>query len=362
MRRLFLAAGALTAVAMLAISMRLNFLFGYSLGQTVEKAWVFGCVSIVSDAWKGLGPVFILVIFREKRVVPAIGAGVIWVACFVYSITSALGIAIEDRTARTGTREAAQLNYREAQIEIERLEQKRSSLQAHRSDSEVEAAVHQVLARTVVINQRIRGTVASLSDDCKKADARTADACADIARLRQELAAAQEEKKLDERLHLLHEGARALRERGASRAADPQAELLARLSRGWFAVRDVGAGLSVLLALLIELISAFGPAVLASYAEATAKPATAASAAFGSVSDYLAARIEPAADDAALSLNDLHRDYEVWCGCMKRTALPLPAFAATLDRVRQENGLRKIRKRKDSYRGISLKRRRPTRT
>lgn len=53
--------GGIDTAGMLLISMRLNFLFGFSLGQTPEKAWVFGGVSVISDAWKGLGPIFILV-------------------------------------------------------------------------------------------------------------------------------------------------------------------------------------------------------------------------------------------------------------------------------------------------------------
>ena len=41
--------------------------------------------------------------------------------------------------------------------------------------------------------------------------------------------------------------------------ADPQAGLLARLSHGWLSPHDVGPGLSLLLAVTIELVSAFGP-------------------------------------------------------------------------------------------------------
>src|SRR5271165_6964943 len=102
MRWLFLNGSGLATAAMLVISMRLNFLFGFSLGQTPEKAWVFGCVSVISDAWKGLGPVVILALFRARRWPSAASAAAIWIVCFAYSVTSALGIAIEDRSVRTG--------------------------------------------------------------------------------------------------------------------------------------------------------------------------------------------------------------------------------------------------------------------
>lgn len=355
MRWLFLIGGGLATAAMLAISMRLNFLFGFSLGQTPERAWVFGCVSLISDAWKGLGPIFILVLLRERRWAPALATVSIWIVCFVYSVTSALGIAVEDRTSRTSARETLQINYAEAKGEIERLEHMRKNLREHRSASEVEAAVIAVLARAVESKQRTRGTVGSVSRDCERTDVRTVEACAEVSRLREELAAAIEERDLNVRLAALTEQAREWRERGAVRAADPQAELLARLSRGWLAVADVGPTLSMLLAVMIELVSAFGPAVLSAYAETTKRVREHdAFARPGSVVDYLIERVEPAAPRAALRVHDLFADYQAWCLERRRHSLALPNFISALDSAREENGLRKIRKRKDRYYGIRI--------
>jgi hypothetical protein len=67
MRWLFLIGGGLATAAMFVISMWLNFLFGYGLGQTPVRAVVFGCVSVIVDAWKGLGPIFILALARTRR-------------------------------------------------------------------------------------------------------------------------------------------------------------------------------------------------------------------------------------------------------------------------------------------------------
>jgi len=77
MRQLSLIVGGVATAAMLLISMRLNFLFGFSLGQTPEKAWVFGWVSVISDAWKGLGPIFILALFRARHRWSTAGAALI---------------------------------------------------------------------------------------------------------------------------------------------------------------------------------------------------------------------------------------------------------------------------------------------
>ena len=355
MRWLFLIVGGAATVAMLGISMRLNFLFGYSLGQTSEKAWVFGWVSVISDAWKALGPIFILALFRARRRWSTSGASAIWIACFLYSVSSALGVAIEDRSSRTGNRETIVTNYEETKAELERLEKRRAALGAHRSAAEVEAAINAVLLRPVESYQRIRGTVGEISNNCQRADSRTMEACAEVAQLRKDLAAATEERDLDQRIAELTAQAQQLRERGGMKAADPQAQLLARLSGGRVSPDDVGPGLSLLLAMTIELVSAFGPTVLSSYAEATeAGERKQPDKPVGLVIDYLADRIEPAANTEKVSESTLYTDYNTWCRVSGRAALSTAEFVTAFDRVRVENGLGKIRKRKGSYCGIRV--------
>jgi len=356
MRWLFLLIGGIATAAMLLISMRLNFLFGYSLGQTPEKALVFGCVSVISDAWKGLGPVFILALYRAKRRWSVAGTAAIWVACFSYSVTSALGIAVEDRSSRTGSRETIVMNYEETITEVERLEKRRAGLRALRSPAELEAAITALLLRPVESNQRIRGTVAEVSTNCQRADARTTEACAEVSQLRKELAAANEEHDLDRRLSELTSQARQLRERGAMKAADPQAELLSRLSGGRLSPHDVGPALSLLLAMTIELVSAFGPTVLSNYAEATERSdGKARDNPADRIADYLAERIEPAANTDTLSQSALYADYAAWCCASGRAAVTAAAFVAEVDRLRVANELGDvIRKRRDRYCGIRL--------
>jgi hypothetical protein len=249
------------------------------------------------------------------------------------------------------------MNYAETQAELERLEKRRTGLRQHRPTSELDAAIKAALARPVESYQRLRGTVGDLSSNCQRADTRTLEACAEVSHLREELAVANEERDLDRRLSELTSQARQLREQGAMRAADPQAELLARLSRGWLSAHDIGPVLSLLLAVTIELVSAFGPAVLSTYAEVTEtgahhrEPATSP---LGLVIDYLADRIEPAASSETLSEGALYVDYQAWCCTTNHTAMLASAFVGELDQLRRENGLGKIRKRKDRYSGIRL--------
>ena len=153
MRRFVLSVGGATIVAMLCISMRVNFLFGYSLGQTLERAEVFGWVSVISDFWKALGPIFIVALFRAKKWT-AIVASLIWAACLLYSITSAVGAAIEDRSSRMGNRETIVMDYDEFTADARRLEEKRNGLRKHRPAAILEAAINAVFMRPVESSRR----------------------------------------------------------------------------------------------------------------------------------------------------------------------------------------------------------------
>ena len=368
MRWFFLCAGGVTTAAMLGISMRINFFFGYSLGQTPERAEVFGWVSVISDCWKALGPIFIVALFREKRRWTTAAASAIWGACLLYSVTSAVGAAIEDRSSRTGNREAIVMNYDEFTADAKRLEERRNGLRAHRPAPIVEAAINALLLRPVESYRRTPTTVGEASASCQRPDQRTTDACAEVAQLREELAAAKEEHDLDREIANLKTKVRELRERGAIKASDPQADLLAGITGGWLSPRDVGRALALLLAITIESVSAFGPIVLSSYAEATerrhaARPDEASTESSieeprrepGLVIDFLAERIEPAANTETLSQSALYADYATWCRAHERTALSAAEFVGEVDKARAENDLGNvIRKRKGGYSGIRL--------
>ena len=354
MRWLFLICGAVATAAMIGISMRLNFLFGAALGQTAEKAMVFGCVSVVGDAWKGLGPIFIVTLLRDRRLASAAAASIVWSACFLFSVSSALGIAIQDRTSVTGGRETVQASYEDARAEIEEVEGKRKSLQQHRSAGEIEAVIASRLAEPVSSAQRVRGTVGSVSANCTKADTRTVESCAEVAALRQELAVAVEGARLDQRVTELRQRAQALRERGAGQAPDPQAELVARLTRGWLSTRDVGPSLALLLACVIELVSAFGPVVLAAYAEATTGGGRRRDNAAVVTVDYMLERIEPGEKGSAISGDMLYADYKRWCARNRKKPIAGTAFIVDFDRSRIEHGLEKIQKFGNRYYGIRL--------
>jgi hypothetical protein len=254
-----------------------------------------------------------------------------------------------------------QASYLAAQSELNDAQARRSQLAAHRNSGEAEAVIAVALARPVRSGDRIRGTVATISDGCTKVDGRTVEACAEIALLRQELAIAREAVVLDQLIAEHRLKVDRLRERGGTLDADPQAEFLSKLSRGWLSPSDIGLSLVLLLAAVIELVSAFGPVVLTAYAQtigpfvrpendvpttrgSTLRSSKSASQTVdedpvGQVVDYMAERIEPAETSAGLGAEDLIADHQAWCRSAGVAALGPEDFISDFDEVRHEQRL-----------------------
>jgi len=267
--------------------------------------------------------------------------------------------------------------YKDAEQELEEIDGKLRKVATQRSVGQIDAAIGAVLARPVMAGERIRGTVGKLSANCSRDERVTAEACLEVAGLREERAAAEHATRLENRRIVLRAQITKLREGGGSLAADPVAELFAWLSRGQLSVRDIGFGFPLVFAFLIEIVSAFGPAGIVAYAEATRrgnesttsgrlKPDIAGrgrlkeidawvDAETGSVLNWVAERGIPTSDTTAITVEELHSDYEMWCQSNGVKASPLGAFAVEFDRVRElpELGGR-IRKFGTRYYGIML--------
>jgi hypothetical protein len=289
-----------------------------------------------------------------------------WGICLATGVNSAIGVYVQDRARLTGTREATHTTYTDAQRALARVEQRLHDLGPHRSVPQVEAAIAARLAQPVTTNDRVRGTVGSISNNCARHDARTAEACAEVAVLRQELAAANDARTLQQEASRLRGRLRELRDRGGSLAPDPVGEFWAWATRGLLSVRDVGFGFPLFFALLIEIVSAFGPAVIVSVAAATGMPQPAAARSArheqaapllqsGSLIHWLTERTEPTADPTAIAAQALYADYLSWCADTGILADAPETFSAELDRVRTLPELAsKIRKFGDRYYGLRL--------
>jgi hypothetical protein len=234
-------------------------------------------------------------------------------------VTSSMGVYVQDRTAMVGGREAQHANLRDVEQDVAAAEANRGHIGVAGDATQIEAEIEAIFAKPVMAGERVRGTVGSLSTRCGYPDGRTTEDCHRIAQLRASLARVAERDRRDSRIAELRLQARELRERGAADAPDPVAELFSWMSRGLLSVRDVGFGFPVAFALLIELVSAFGPIGIATYAAATRGPGIGGAMAppaspvtlsvsvpriadhsSGSVVDFIAEGTTPAPETAAI--------------------------------------------------------------
>jgi hypothetical protein len=363
--------GAATA-GMVAVSLRANYLFGYGFGRTPETAHVFGWANVAADLWKVSGLIVITTLWRARQKRSAVSLMVIWTLCLMWGLTGAVGVYAQDRTHLVGGRAAKAATYKDREHELQEIESKLEALGPQRNVTQVDAAIEAVFARPVLSGERVRGTVGKLSVNCTKSERTTAEACADVAGLREERAAAEQAAQLESSRTTLRREIAKLREGGGSLAADPVAELFAWLSRGQLSVRDIGFGFPLVFAFLIEIVSAFGPAGVVAYAEATRAnlagttqpdmarsgellPAAAGGGEPGRVVKWMAGRTEPTGDTSAITIDELHADYEAWCFAKELRATALDDFANEFDRVREVPQLAgKIRKFGTRYYGIRL--------
>lgn len=359
---------------MVAVSIRANYLFGYGFGQSPERAQIFGWANVSADVWKVFGLILIgnLWQFGHKRL-----AGIlfpIWVLCLLWGMIGAIGVYAQDRSALVGARNSLATAYADAEREIDEIERKLADLPT-RTVAQVDAAIAAVFARPVRNGDRIRGTVGKISSNCEREDRATADACLEVARLREERAASEVAVRLGARAFELRALVSPLRDQGASLPPDPSAEFLSWLSGGQLRVQDIAFGFPLVFALLIELISAFGPAAVVSFAVGTretgkgsrtwSEPAMAgrgeprrAMASLGwpqRVAQWMAERTEPTSTDSAISCKLLYTDFLSWCARINIVGTDQNVFESELDHIREASEIcGMIRKHGQNYFGIQL--------
>jgi hypothetical protein len=377
----WVAIGALSAAtaAMFLISLRGNYLYGYGIGQNEEKRLLFAWANVAADVWKAFGLVAIALLWRARHRRVAFVGSLAWVVCLLSGINSAVGVYVQDRAALTGERQSKHAAYRDAERELAETEAKRAGLASVRSVGELDALVIAALAQPVVVNDRVRGTVARLSSDCHAPDARTAEACAQVARLRSERARAEEAARLQAHANTLRAEIAHLRDRGNAASPDPVGEFYAWATRGLLNVRDVGFGFPLFFALMIEIVTAFGPITIVRFAElSTASAVTSSHTATwpdtarhvgtrpvaglvtdrleDRVAEWMSARAMPRSDGGATSLSNLYQAFEAWCATEQLPGCEVTAFARAFDRLREMPELNgKIRKFGTRYYGIAVR-------
>jgi hypothetical protein len=351
--------GVLAAGVLLAVSAAMNWRFGFSLGRTELDGQIYGAASAAADCMKALVPFFFFAAIRNRMWSQAAASALVWVVVTAYSMTSALGHAALNRFDSAGHRAATVAAYKDHRVDLARAEEQLTWIPQHRPAQTVQAEIDALKSdRAWVWTQGCTDVTGSKG--------RTY--CQNYHALAAELASAEQSIALEARIADIHgkidgqNGATVMSE------ADPQAAVLAKLAAliaPDVKVEDVQTALTVFIALLLEVGSAFGmyiafsqwrlyerhtpaaprmvpvstaaAAVAAPKAVALAKPRS--SGANDNRSSPAQRLIAPETDverfykertdtqdGSSLTATSLYEDYCAWCEEQHKEPLALPTF------------------------------------
>jgi hypothetical protein len=247
MMRVLTAIGCVAAIAMIAASATMNFLFMYSLGRSPFEGQVLGAVSVAVDVMKALLVVFIAKAATDgKRGFVVIGSGAF--ALFaIGSFIAAAGFAAVNRGAVTESRRMTTLSLQEFERDLAELHKRREALPTHRPVAVIEEALSGL---RVDVRWKSSLECATPSSPSQR------ELCAGAANIRAELAAAREGARLESAIMNLRDQRADVRKKYAEGTADPQAHFLAQLLGADEGL--VQRVLMSLLALIVEVSSALG--------------------------------------------------------------------------------------------------------
>ena len=244
--------GVLAAGVLLAVSAAMNWRFGYSLGKTEFDGLIYGSASAAADCMKALIPFFFFAALKNRMWSQAAAAAVVGVVVTAYSLTSALGHAALNRMDTTGQRAIEAQAYKDLRSDLKRAQEQLSWVPQHRPAATVQGDID------TLKNRRewnwTKGCTAVTG-----AQGRTF--CQQFNGFTSELASAEQAAVLETRITEVQSKLGAVDAGSVMAEADPQAAVLTQLA-GIFmpsmTVEHMQTALTIFIALLLEVGSAFG--------------------------------------------------------------------------------------------------------
>ena len=280
--------GVVAAGILLAVSAAMNYRFGFSLGKTAIDGQIYGLASAAADCFKALVPFFFFAALRNRMWSQALAAALVWTVVTGYSMTSALGHAALNRLDTSGKRAVEAATYADLRANSKRAQEQLGWVPQHRPADTVQSDLNGLKG------QRAWTNTAGCTDVTGRSNR---DFCQQFHKLTAELASAQEAQKLETRIAEI--GGRLAKTAGgtALAEADPQASVLAKLSG--LNVEMVQTGLTLFVALLIEIGSGFGMYVAFAHWRIHAEPVSRAPAQTFAAVRVAEARVADGDDTAA---------------------------------------------------------------
>jgi len=366
MRHVLGVLGVLAAAVLLAVSVAMNWRFGYSLGKTEMDGVIYGSASAAADCLKALIPFFFFAAIRNRMWSQAVASALVWVVVLAYSLTSALGHAALNRLDTAGQRAAHAQSYQDLRADLKRAGDQLGWVPQHRPVAAVQAEIDGLKTQRAW----------TLSNSCTDIKGKqTRDFCQQLHGLGSELGSAQQAEVLTQRIAGIKAqltNAQSAHGSGMMSEADPQAAVLSKLAAYAgvsIKVEDMQTALTIFIALLLEVGSGLGLYVafstwrlqdraapsapvlapsLATVAAAppsvtariTQRPAPAPVAIANDNRNVPVQKLGPpesdveryrkervnAVDGSSLTATELYEDYIQWCEEQDKEPLALPTF------------------------------------
>lgn len=241
--------GIVCSLAAILASMAMNYVFMYEMGKTVVESQIYGWLSVAFDGLKSILPILIAAAFASGKFIKGLTGSVIFTFLVGFALLSAIGFAAGNRGAIVGSREAVTTQYKAATESLKISRSLLAEIKTKRSSKSISANME--AARQ---EKRWRSTK-GCTDTTATASIKF---CKSYFAQKAEYEDAKEAEKLREQIKELNIVVAKLKQKGAGKAADPQAGVIARLLPKNFELKDVQDGLVMFVAVLVELVAAFG--------------------------------------------------------------------------------------------------------
>ncbi len=239
--------GGALVLALSGISITCCFVFGQHLAPGNE-GMLYGVLGAVADAFKALLPLLIVAALAARHRIRAVAGIAMFAVISLYSFSSELGLYALSRDAVSSNAGADKEAWNSLKVERERVQKRLTSLGE---------AIRLPAAVIADIAGQKQGNAWTSSKGCTDATAATSRTfCANVERLKGELAVAEEASQL--RVQDTNLGAKlaGVNLASAMRSADAQSESLARFTG--LAPATIRDALALIVAVLIELCSGLG--------------------------------------------------------------------------------------------------------
>jgi hypothetical protein len=235
------------ALALIAASGLMNWVFMTSLGKSDFERQILGVVSVAVSAFIALLPTLMLWAWRERRLLYVLLGIPAFLVFGAFSLSSAVGFAAQNRGSISENRGLATSRLATLHKDIADAEAKKRSLGEARPVS--------------VVQEAMRGLEQDRwwqwSRECQDAASPASRSfCKQYFDLKGEAARASEVSALEEKIERLKSEARHYEEKGAGRESDNQAAVLGRVLG--LKATEVEEDLTLFLAVLVEMGAALG--------------------------------------------------------------------------------------------------------